>query len=244
MSAASTPTSRPSVESAAARLTASDDLPTPPFPETTAITRVAGSSWIVLSSAGRPPRSFVVNSARSSGVMTSKSSRTDETPWRPPTSFATWSWNDERSGQPATVSAIRTLTSPPSTAMSRTMSSSVIGLRSSGSITFPSALRTASRNGCISSRGYLEQFGQPRGVARRESLPVVVEVRVDVGDSAPATDPVGPLVELTLRVIATDATRAVMKAEVGEAGCQLLSLKRLDLRTVGDHERHAPLAQQ
>src|SRR6266542_4213941 len=215
MSAASTPTSRPSVESAAARFTASDDLPTPPFPETTAITRVDGSSWTVLS-----------------------------TPWRPPTSFATWSWNDERSGQPATVSAIRTLTSPPSTEMSRTMSSSVIGLRSSGSITFPSALRTASRNGCISSRGYLEQFGQPRGVARRESLPVVVEVRVDVGDSAPATDPVGPLVELTLRVIATDATRAVMKAEVGEAGCQLLSLKRLDLRTVGDHERHAPLAQQ
>ena len=55
----------------------SDDLPTPPLPEATAITRVRGSSWIDRSSAGRPPRSFVVSAERSSGLITSNSSRTD-----------------------------------------------------------------------------------------------------------------------------------------------------------------------
>ena len=127
-----------------------DDLPTPPLPEATAITRVVGSSWIVLSSAGLPPRSFVVSAMRSSGLITSNSSFTDVTPATAPTSRATCSWKELRSGQPTTVSAIVTETSPPAIVTSRTMSSSVTGLRSSGSITLPSAARMASRVGSMS----------------------------------------------------------------------------------------------
>src|SRR3989441_231916 len=62
---------------------------------------------------------------------------------------ATCCWKESRKGQPATVSAIVTRTSPPSTSTSRTMSSSVTGRRSSGSITRSSACRTSSRFGSI-----------------------------------------------------------------------------------------------
>src|SRR5215471_11095037 len=185
MSASSTPTLRPCDDIAAARLTVSDDLPTPPLPEATAITRVVGSSWIALSSSGRPPRSFEVSAARSSGVITSKSSRTEPTPARPPTSFATWSWNDERSGQPATVSAILTVTSPPSTVTPRTMSSSVTGLRSSGSITLPSAARTASRVGIGIERSALQEPGVDLRDAPLEQGQVAVlrrDRRIGTGD--------------------------------------------------------------
>ena len=73
MSASRTPTSWPSAASAAARLTASDDLPTPPLPDATAITRVVAGSCTPFGSA--PPRSLVVSAARSSGVITSKCRR-------------------------------------------------------------------------------------------------------------------------------------------------------------------------
>ena len=68
MSASRIPTRRPDAANAAARLAVSDDLPTPPLPDATAITRVVGSSWIALSASGRPPRSFVVSAARSVGA--------------------------------------------------------------------------------------------------------------------------------------------------------------------------------
>ena len=48
------------------------------------------------------------------GLITSNSSRTDSTPSTAPTASATCSWKEERSGQPTTVSAIVTATSPPS----------------------------------------------------------------------------------------------------------------------------------
>ena len=153
MSASRTPTRRPSDAKAAARLTVSVDFPTPPLPDATAITRVVGSSWIVPVSALLPPRSRVVSAERSSGLMTSKSSATDVTPSTMPTSRATCSWNEERSGQPATVSAIVTVTAPPSIVRSRTISSSVTGLRNSGSITRDRAARRASRVGSIRSGG-------------------------------------------------------------------------------------------
>src|SRR5437763_13825750 len=84
--------------------------------------------------------------------MTSNSSRTDSPPGSEPTCSCTWSWKLDRSGQPATVSAMRTVTSPPSMSTARTMSSSVTGRRSSGSITFPSASWIASREGSIALR--------------------------------------------------------------------------------------------
>ncbi len=112
MSASRIPTRRPCAANAAARFAVIDDLPTPPLPEATAITRVVGSSWIALSSAGLPPRSFVVSAIRSSGLITSNSSFTEVTPSTAPTSRATCSWKELRSGQPTTVSAIVTDTSP------------------------------------------------------------------------------------------------------------------------------------
>ena len=65
----------------------SDDLPTPPLPLATAITRVEGSSEIDFG--GRPPRSFVDSAAFSSALMTSKRSSTRATPGSEPTCSAT-----------------------------------------------------------------------------------------------------------------------------------------------------------
>ena len=87
-----------------------------------------------------PPRSFSVSADFSSGLMTSKSSWTDWTPSSGATQRCTCSSKLARSGQPATVSAIVMVTAPPSMRTSRTMSSSVTGRRSSGSITCSRAL--------------------------------------------------------------------------------------------------------
>ena len=92
-----------------------------------------------------PPRSFVVSAARSSGVITSKPTLVASTPGTAPTCSATWSEKLDRNGHPAIVSAIVTDTAPPSISTSRTMSRSVTGRPSSGSITRSSAARTASR---------------------------------------------------------------------------------------------------
>ena len=53
------------------------------------------------------------------------------------------------SGQPAVVRSIPTTTSPPSTSTERTMPSSVMGRRISGSITFSSSVRIASTVGAL-----------------------------------------------------------------------------------------------
>ena len=72
---------------------------------------------------------------------------------------ATWSWKELRSGQPATVSAI--VTGPHRRdRIPRTMSSSVTGLRSSGSITLRAPSITALATG-PSLRAYLGE-GLPR----------------------------------------------------------------------------------
>src|SRR5207247_5513964 len=104
-------------------------------------------------------------------------------------------WNDDRKGQPATVSAMRTVTSPPSIATSRTMSSWVTGLRSSGSITFPRAAMTASRVGCIRGEGSaLEQPGVDLRNAPLEQRQVAVlgsQAGVDARDPPGEPDAVG-----------------------------------------------------
>ena len=146
------PARLPRREKATARLAVSDDLPTPPLPLATAITRVLFETRIPFVRSSTPPRSFVVSACFSSGLITSKASETDATPGTAPTSSCTWSWNDERSGQPATVRAIITATWPRSISTDRTISSSVTGRRSSGSITPPSAWKMASRLGSIAFR--------------------------------------------------------------------------------------------
>src|SRR5919197_1365885 len=241
MSASSTPTSRPSVTSAAARFTVSVDLPTPPLPEATAMIRVVAGSWTPRVSV--PPRSLVVSAARSSGVITSNRSSTEATPGSEATCVETCSSKLERSGQPTTVSAIVTVTAPPSISTPRTMSSSVTGRRSSGSITRPSASSTCSRDGIVSSVAEQHRL-QIDCVAHGEPLPVVVEVREDVDLVRPAREPLAPLLQFGLRVVAVAAAAAGVEAHEGEVGRQLVSLKRVHLRTVGDDECAAVLAKQ
>src|SRR3954471_12954621 len=85
MSASSTPTRRPISENAAARLTVSDDLPTPPLPEATAITRVDGSSWIDLWLVARPAPRLGGEAAGAAGRPPRGRSRAGRTPPpRPP----------------------------------------------------------------------------------------------------------------------------------------------------------------
>ena len=89
MSASRTPTRRPSEDSAAARLTVSVDLPTPPLPLAIASTRVERSIAIPFERSATPPRSFVVSAAFSSGDMTSKATLVRSTPGTAPTCSAT-----------------------------------------------------------------------------------------------------------------------------------------------------------
>ena len=84
--------------------------------------------------------------------------------------------NELRSGQPATVKAIVTSTSLPAMSTERTMSSSVTGFRSSGSMTLPRAARTASRvtagqgaSAVANSRA--AQLGCPRRHRSRDRAP-------------------------------------------------------------------------
>ena len=70
----------PSRSNAAARLTESVDLPTPPLPLAIARTRVEAPTEIPFERSVTLPRSFWVSAARSSGLMTSNSSETDSTP--------------------------------------------------------------------------------------------------------------------------------------------------------------------
>ncbi len=142
----------PSRSKAAARFTESVDLPTPPLPLAIARTRVEASTEMPFERPLTSPRSLVVSAARSSGLITSKSSETDSTPGSGSRCSATWVSKLERSGQPATVSAIVTATCPFSTRTSRTMSSSVTGRFSSGSMTLPSASVICSRLGCSTQR--------------------------------------------------------------------------------------------
>src|SRR6188474_3154245 len=70
----------PSCRKAAARFAASEDLPTPPLPLATAITRVERSSLIPFVRSVTDPRRREVRAERSSGVMTPNSSDTRSTP--------------------------------------------------------------------------------------------------------------------------------------------------------------------
>src|SRR5215467_1778638 len=141
MSASSTPTFWPDAASAAARLTVTDDLPTPPLPLATAYTWVSEAGWANgISRSTRPPRSRACSSRRCSSLITSRSTATADTPGTAATAAVTSRVMVSRSGQPASVRYTSTLTRP-SGAMSTflTMPRSVIGRRISGSLTRASA---------------------------------------------------------------------------------------------------------
>src|SRR4051794_470469 len=186
MSASRMPTRCPCCDKATARFAVTVDLPTPPLPEHTASTRVEASSerpWV------RPltePRSFSVSACRSSALMTSKPSVTSWTPSSVATSRRTWSSKLERSGQPATVKAIVTSTRPPSISMERTMSSSVTGRCSSGSMTRLRASKTASRVGISQAR----VPKRPRYKPARATRLALTERRVPVPQLEPVVEDV------------------------------------------------------
>src|SRR4051795_2179108 len=139
------PTFLPSAASAAARFAVSVDLPTPPLPEPMQMTLLTCARAPVGSAPPRP--SFFCRLAFSLSLRTSKATLTFGTP-RSWTALATAVWKWLRIGQPAVVSDTVTATLP-SSAMSiaRTMPSSTMFSRSSGSMTTVSAWRISSREG-------------------------------------------------------------------------------------------------
>ena len=138
-----TPTLRPERASAAARFAVIEDLPTPPLPEVTAMTRVSESGRAKrISRSGRPPLSFSRRAFFCSSFMTSMVTLTSVTPSRAPSTLWTSSEIVFRSGHPAVVRRIVTETVEPSITTSSTILRSVIGRRISGSITVDRASRT------------------------------------------------------------------------------------------------------
>ena len=137
MSASRTPTARPRRARATARLTVTEDLPTPPLPEAMASTRVVGGTAV----SGAPSRAFqrarAITAAFSSGVHLADGDARPRSPracppTRPRTSRSIWA----RSGQAATVRATATATVPAaSTPTERTMPRSTMLSPSSGSMT-------------------------------------------------------------------------------------------------------------
>src|SRR3712207_6837730 len=105
MSASTTPTDSPRFASAAARLTVTDDLPTPPLPEATAYTRVSEPGWAkgMTDSAESEPRTVRRSSARCSSLITSRTTDTDVTPGTADTAWVTRLVIVSRIGQLATV---------------------------------------------------------------------------------------------------------------------------------------------
>ena len=130
------------------------DLPTPPLPEATQITL---PTWAIAPSGrlARPKR--FCSSPFSESESTSKATVTSLTPSNALTAPATAVWKWPRIGQPAVVSEIVTSTRPESpNSIERTIPSSTIDRRSSGSITGSSASRTCSRVGIgfiVANRG-------------------------------------------------------------------------------------------
>src|SRR5262245_3826 len=121
------------------------------------------------------PRKRAVRALRSSGVITPNSSETRCTPSTGASACATCCSKLERSGHPATVSAMPTVTSPPSTRTSRTMSSSTTFRLSSGSMTCSSAFRIASRWGSITMSLAEERAPEPLLEAAQQQVEPGVE---------------------------------------------------------------------
>ena len=93
-----------------------------------------------------------------------------------------------------------------------------------------SATRRCTCRGCCGARSTAWRPPQPpherEGVVHGEALPVVVEVDEHLGPAAPVGDPLGPLVELGLRVVAAPAAVAVVEADERPVGGELVRLER------------------
>ena len=138
----------PSAAIAAARLTVTEDLPTPPLPEATAYTRVSEPGWANgISRSAWPPRSAVAQRrALLVAHHVERRPRRAVTPATAADGGGDVAGDRLRIGQPATVSSTRHRDArrPRRSRRDSTMPSSVIGRRISGSLTVASAARTAS----------------------------------------------------------------------------------------------------
>ena len=164
----------PARSSAAARLTATVLLPTPPLPLTTAMMRVLDSSRKAGASSEGPPCREVSRFWRSSSVITPKSTSTLPTPSiilsRSVISVMILCFK----GQPAVVRATPTVTLGPSISMLRIMFSETRSRPISGSLTSLRASRIpASENPSAgsSSRGVRSTSSSAVSVSTRTSAP-------------------------------------------------------------------------
>ena len=85
MSASSTPTRRPRAASAAARLTVTEDFPTPPLPLATARTRVVAETSVGAASSRAWKRARDIAAAFCSWFISAYSTDTSDTPRSPRT---------------------------------------------------------------------------------------------------------------------------------------------------------------
>ncbi len=186
MSASSTPTLCPCCASATARLTVTEDLPTPPLPDAIAMTFVGELGFAnVISGCAvwpLPVRRSADSCARSCSFIEPKAIWTLLTPSRRFTAAVTSLLILSFSGQPGTVSLILTPTVEPSMTMSSTMPSSVMGLLISGSLT---VARTSSTSSFVATRATFRSSrrGNGEAVARRGRAAVVVPPRTNRSQS-------------------------------------------------------------
>ena len=133
-----------------ARFTVTDDLPTPPLPDATAITVVSESARANgISRSVWPPLSMSRRATRCSSLITPSSTSTPLTPGITATAAVTSRVRVSRIGQPLTVSSTRTRARPSaSTSTLSTIPRSVIGRWISGSFTVCSAARILGVSGC------------------------------------------------------------------------------------------------
>ena len=194
-SASTTATLRPRAASDTARLVVTEDLPTPPLPEAISSERVrqpGSANGMVLPSAwpwagwepavaAGSPMSLERRAVLCASLMTPSSTRTSRTPGSALTASVTRLVISARMGQPATVSATSTSTTPRGeTRTSPTMSNSTMLRCSSGSSTPSRASRICSFVGTFEPgtgdlqrrrRRRRRRYGQATGACRIRRCP-------------------------------------------------------------------------
>ena len=151
MSASMMPTSWPRSRQRERQVDRSDDLPTPPLPEATAITRVRRSTERPFARGLLAARPAACAGARAAPRPCARSARRRASPRHAAGVMANLAFEVLLSGHPGTVRMISTRISPPLIATSPTIPSSTMSRRSSGSITPLMASRIASWVGALTA---------------------------------------------------------------------------------------------
>ena len=129
------PTFNPRFAAATAKLTVTEDFPTPPLPDAIPNTRVNESGWANGINFSRPPLIIFFTLFRCSSLITPNSISTFLISAKSIKEFVISDCNLSFIGQPTMVSNIFNFAMPSLTVMVSTIPSSVIGLCNSGSFT-------------------------------------------------------------------------------------------------------------